>query len=216
MDRTIHTKRKRILLVSIFAFVAVLILWGIAFYQTNHLPYQIPDRIYELGESVPLGSNYFIEPDEDPNGYCVQVNRATLLTYQQLFEQYKLDSHSNSGLDEYGNAKSNYVYDVELTISNENNTNGYILFGRFLLIDKSLSLIFDGFLQSPVYPDLEDVGSLKLSPGTTKTLHFFFTPSTGAFQKSPGKVDSMMENGQFSLCVSEFPTRILIRLSNVS
>ena len=111
-------------------------------------------------------------------GYSVQVNDAKLLTYQQLFEQYNLDYHEYSRLDEYGNVESNYVYDIELNISNTDNTTGYIFFGRYLLVDKSLTLFYNSTIQALVYPELADVGSLKLKPGANKTLHFFFTPST--------------------------------------
>lgn len=40
--------------------------------------------------------------------------------------------HEYSRLDEYGNVESNYVYDIELNISNTDNTTGYIFFGRYL------------------------------------------------------------------------------------
>lgn len=213
MGKIIPFKRK-----SAFAVLSVLVClialtsWLAAFYHTNHLPYQIPDKIYKAGDWVPLGSNYFVSADENPDGYSVQVNSAELLTYQQLFEQYDLDSHEYSRLDEYGNVKSNYVYDVELTISNMDNTTGCIFFGRYLLIDQSLTLFYDSTIQAIVYPEFADVGSLKLEPGASKTFHFFFTPSTGAIQKNARKVEKMLAEDTFSLCVSEFPTRLLIKL----
>lgn len=213
MEKRIRLKRKIIIAVlSTLACLAGLAYWGVAFYHTNHLPYQIPDEIYQSGDLVSLGSNYFISPEENPDGYSVQVNDAKLLTYQQLFEQYNLDYHEYSRLDEYGNIESNYVYDIELNISNKDNTTGYIFFGRYLLVDKSLTLFYDSTIQALVYPEFADVGSLKLEPGTSKTLHFFFTPSTGAVQKRVRKVEKMLTEDVFSLCVSEFPARLLIKI----
>lgn len=120
--------------------------------------------------------------------------------------------HEYSRLDEYGNVESNYVYDIELNISNTDNTTGYIFFGRYLLVDKSLTLFYNSTIQALVYPELADVGSLKLKPGANKTLHFFFTPSTGTVQKRVRKVEKMLTEDVFSLCVSEFPARLLIKI----
>ena len=213
MGKKIRLKRKStIAVLSILACLVGLAAWMAAFYHTNHLPYQIPDKIYQAGDFVPVGNNYFISPDENPDGYSVQVNDAKLLTYQQLFEQYNLDYHEYSRLDEYGNVESNYVYDIELNISNTDNTTGYIFFGRYLLVDKSLTLFYNSTIQALVYPELADVGSLKLKPGANKTLHFFFTPSTGAVQKRVRKVEKMLTEVVFSLCVSEFPARLLIKI----
>lgn len=213
MGKKIRLKRKStIAVLSILACLVGLASWMAAFYHTNHLPYQIPDKIYQAGDFVPVGNNYFISPDENPDGYSVQVNDAKLLTYQQLFEQYNLDYHEYSRLDEYGNVESNYVYDIELNISNTDNTTGYIFFGRYLLVDKSLTLFYNSTIQALVYPELADVGSLKLKPGANKTLHFFFTPSTGAVQKRVRKVEKMLTEDVFSLCVSEFPARLLIKI----
>lgn len=213
MGKKIRLKRKStIAVLSILACLVGLASWMAAFYHTNHLPYQIPDKIYQAGDFVPVGNNYFISPDENPDGYSVQVNDAKLLTYQQLFEQYNLDYHEYSRLDEYGNVESNYVYDIELNISNTDNTTGYIFFGRYLLVDKSLTLFYNSTIQALVYPELADVGSLKLKPGANKTLHFFFSPSTGAVQKRVRKVEKMLTEDVFSLCVSEFPARLLIKI----
>ena len=181
------------------------------FYHTNHLPYQIPDKIYQAGDFVPVGNNYFISPDENPDGYSVQVNDAKLLTYQQLFEQYNLDYHEYSRLDEYRNVESNYVYDIELNISNTDNTTGYIFFGRYLLVDKSLTLFYNSTIQALVYPELADVGSLKLKPGATKTLHFFLRRAL-VLSKRVRKAEKMLTEDVFSLCVSEFPARLLIKI----
>lgn len=213
MEKAIPLKRRNIFAVLLtFVCLMALIAWLMAFYHTNHLPYRIPDRIYHAGDVVPLSNNYFVATDENPNGYSLQVNDVNLLTYHQLFEQYDLDSHNYSRLDEYGNTKSNYVYDVELTITNTDNTTGYIFFGRYLLIDKSLTLFYDSTIQALVYPEFADIGILKLEPGVSRTFHFFFTPSTGAIQKNVRKVERMLTEDVFSLCVSEFPTRLLIRL----
>lgn len=214
MEKMISLKRKPIFAVlSMIVFLIAFAFWLGAFYHTNHLPYQISDKIYQEGDLVPLGNNYFVSPDENPDGYSIQVNSTKLLTYRQLFEQYDLNFTDYSRLDEYGNVRSNYIYDVELSISNTDNTTGYIFFGRYLLIDKSLTLFYDSSIQALIYPDFADIGSLKLAPGVSKTFHLFFTPSTGAIQKNKMKVEDMLTEDVFSLCVSEFPTRLLIRLS---
>lgn len=175
MGKKIRLKRKStIAVLSILACLVGLASWMAAFYHTNHLPYQIPDKIYQAGDFVPVGNNYFISPDENPDGYSVQVNDAKLLTYQQLFEQYNLDYHEYSRLDEYGNVESNYVYDIELNISNTDNTTGYIFFGRYLLVDKSLTLFYNSTIQALVYPELADVGSLKLEARSQQNPSFLF------------------------------------------
>lgn len=214
MKRIFPSKNKSLFAaLLVMACLLILASWYAAFSYTNHLPYQIPDKIYQAGDVVPLGNNYFVSPNENPDGYSVQVNNAELLTYPEVFEKYSLDYRDFSRLDEYGNVKSNYVYDVELTISNVDNTSGYVLFGRYLLINKSLTLFYDSTIQALVYPEFTGIGSLKLEPGTSKTLHFFYTPSTGATQKNARKVKQMLTEDIFSLCVSEFPTRLLICLS---
>lgn len=215
MRRILTSKRKKLFAaLSVIVTSIMLVSWCSAFYYTNHLPYKIPDKIYQVGDIVPLGNNYFVSPDENPDGYSVQVNNTKLMTYQELFDEYDLNSQEYSRLDEYGNVKSNYVYDVELTISNTDNTVGYVLFGRYLLIDKSLTLFYDSTIQSLVYPEFAGAGSLKLDPGTSKTLHLFFMPSIGAIQKNEKKVEKMLAEDVFSLCISEFPTRLLIKLNS--
>ena len=76
MGKKIRLKRKStIAVLSILACLVGLASWMAAFYHTNHLPYQIPDKIYQAGDFVPVGNNYFISPDENPDGY--KIGRAS-------------------------------------------------------------------------------------------------------------------------------------------
>ena len=208
MGKKIRLKRKStIAVLSILACLVGLASWMAASVRVSTL--DVASSRMRMGGSAKSARAMV---DENPDGYSVQVNDAKLLTYQQLFEQYNLDYHEYSRLDEYGNVESNYVYDIELNISNTDNTTGYIFFGRYLLVDKSLTLFYNSTIQALVYPELADVGSLKLKPGANKTLHFFFTPSTGAVQKRVRKVEKMLTEDVFLLCFSEFPARLLIKI----
>lgn len=97
--------------------ISLLVLgWAARVYSIN-ADLDLPQKIvYPLGEIVPIENDYFDYEFEDMDGYSVQVLRSELVSAKEFLDRY----NAGDRLSELG-PYSDYVYAIEITVTNTNN-----------------------------------------------------------------------------------------------
>lgn len=90
--------------------------WGARAYSVN-TDLDLPKKmVYPLGDIVPIEHDYFDYESEDMDGYSVQVLRSELVTAEEFLDRY----NASERLPELG-PYTDYVYAVEITVTNSSN-----------------------------------------------------------------------------------------------
>lgn len=90
--------------------------WGARVHSVN-ADLDLPQKtVYPLGDIVPVEHDYFDYESEDMDGYSVQVLRSELVTAEEFLDRY----NAGERLSELG-PYSDYVYAVEITVTNSSN-----------------------------------------------------------------------------------------------
>ena len=90
--------------------------WAVRVYSVN-ADLDLPQKIvYPIGEIVPIENDYFDYAFEDMDGYSVQVLRSELVGAKEFLDRY----NAADRLPELG-PYSDYVYAVEITVTNTGN-----------------------------------------------------------------------------------------------
>ena len=148
--------------------ISLLVLgWAARVYSIN-ADLDLPQKIvYPLGEIVPIENDYFDYEFEDMDGYSVQVLRSELVSAKEFLDRY----NAGDRLSELG-PYSDYVYAVEITVTNTNNpyTNekGIALL-LYNLVGKNYILSIDNIcfaISNPHMPGL----SFSLQQNASKTI----------------------------------------------
>lgn len=202
---------KKLLPISIFLILSLI--WGISYYNANKSPYQVPTEYYSKGDIVDIGMNFYDSSSENPVGYKLQVCNATIKTYRDMLTELGKSDSAVPPIDEYGYPRADYVYDVELKISNENNKDGYLVLSRYLLIDKALTLEINYELWDILLPDVAGAAAITLKPNTEKIIHIPFTPTGRSQRHYRDTTNQRILNSNFALCISEYPVRKMLRLT---
>lgn len=148
--------------------ISLLVLgWAARVYSINanlDLPQKI---VYPIGEIVPIENDYFDYEFEDMDGYSVQVLRSELVSAKEFLDRY----NAGDRLSELG-PYSDYVYAIEITVTNTNNpyTNekGITLL-LYNLVGKNYILSIDNIcfaISNPHMPGL----SFSLQQNASKTI----------------------------------------------
>ena len=111
---------------------ALLAIWGISFANANNVPYRPMSEYYKIGNDVEIGLNFFDVAAENPDGYIIRVNNATVRDYRTYYKSLSgtVDEKSFTSI---GASVPKYVYDVEVTLTNTYNTDGLIYLNRYEL-----------------------------------------------------------------------------------
>lgn len=186
--------------------IALLILWAVKHYETNSRKYPQLVETYEMGETVELEEDFFIDANENPKGYSVKVNSARLVEYKSYLEE-------SGGVFDAANftpvfPAPKYAYLLNVTLKNTDNTEGYIAAIKYSLYNKSL--------QIPVDLELWDLSGgtpgFKLLENSEVDVTIPFTANISDCGINNPLMEKMMEQEDFFFCVSEFPVRKLIRI----
>lgn len=208
--------KKRVVkwIVPLAALAVLAAVWGVFFARTNDLKYRPETAIYPAGETVEIGKNYFEAVTENPDGYSICVKGATLRDYRGYTESLggTVDDKMYAAI---GVDPPKYVYDVEIVLRNENNTEGLIHLYRYSLQDQSLTIPIDFELWGLLAPQIKGNAVFRLQPGTEETVHLPFVPEPRNGTVNEAKTERMMENDTFYLCVSHYPTRKLLEVAPV-
>lgn len=193
---------------------ALLAIWGISFANANNVPYRPMSEYYKIGNDLEIGLNFFDVAAENPDGYIIRVNNATVRDYRTYYKSLSgtVDEESFTSI---GASVPKYVYDVEVTLTNTYNTDGLIYLNRYELQCGAMTMPVDFEIWNLLTPQLEGNAVFRLKPGTTEVIHFPFVEQPMNSMAAPEKTNKTIETGTFYLCVSYCPTRKLIELNNV-
>lgn len=157
-----------------------LLLWGVRVYQVN-AGISLPEtKIYQMGETVPFGKDFYFYSAEIIDGYEVTVLSARLMTYQEFMAEY--GQQEDYIADEWHRPR--FVYDVEVEISNRNreedNTRGINMI-NFSLHSVNDILQVNNDLFSMLYPHLDASWGFALRPESSMVMHIPY--GTAGYQK---------------------------------
>lgn len=202
----IERHHKMVSFASFAILIILLVVWFIKFKDTNTLKYK-PVIEYYSG-TVDIGNNFFFDADENPDGYSLKVESAKAIKYQDFLDFYNIKVSSE---DEYY-TKPEYVYDLEITVTNNYNTDGYIFAGKYCLYNNSLQLPINHELWNLIAPEIDGYQVFKVKKGTHITVHLPFTAMPADQLTNSKEVTRRILNEEFYLCISEFPVTKMLSL----
>lgn len=202
---------KKLIAAALIIFLSIF--WGMSYHRANQSPFQVPTENYPKGSQVDIGMNFFDGTSENPVGYKLQVCSSAVKTYSEMLKELGQDNNAVPLIDEYGYPRPDYVYDVELKVNNDDNTDGYVVISRYMLVDRALVLEMDYALWGMLFPDAQGAAAIKLKPGTEMTIHIPFVPSARSTRLYKDSTNSRMKSDDFSLCISEYPVRKLLEIN---
>jgi hypothetical protein len=109
---------KRIMIIT--ACVVLAAAWGVRFYFVNKDIDRPILQVFEKGEEVPIGKDFYHRSDEDRNGYTFTVLDSELLTIADFMQKYEAADEQRELMGEY----TDYVYAVRVSITNHYNMGG--------------------------------------------------------------------------------------------
>lgn len=161
---------------------------------------------YYQDQWVELGGSYFRSHDEFTNGYSVMVKEYEILSKQSYFDKYHLD---NSSVNE-GNPFE-YIMEVTVAIQNDENKDGKVQIGDWVLIGKNNDFV--AYLDQQLLMDSDEritsiVSSVTTIPGKDIEIKL---PFPMIFLDDAAEVDT---NAPYKLAVTKYPVRNYIILEN--
>lgn len=195
--------------------ILLLALWGGRVAYLNLTCERPQIKIYPMGETVHFGENYVELSTENMNGYSIKVNKASVKKTEDFAAEHNitLPERPPEGSEEaiYFYLPE-YIYDVEVTITNTGNTEGGIDLYSTVLVSKNILLQVDKTVWGALYPHMKGQMGFKIRENTEVTLTFPFAPQ--AFEEEIGYVDlNKLISRDFHLMVTKYPLdqRILVK-----
>lgn len=208
---TKSSKMTKLSLITSFCLVIIILaLWAIQFAKINHQKFDTKVEIYEMGETVEIGENFFGDARENSNGYSVRVNKVELVEYKSFLEQNGGSLESGDFTEAFPAPK--YTYLVEVTIENVANEEGAIMILNYALYHKALKLPIDFELWGLMDERFTGEAGFRLRENTEVTLTIPFTPMSLDTGNNSAELEKRMLNDEFYFCICEFPTRKMIRI----
>lgn len=198
---------KRVIIVLLVA--AIFTAWGIRFYNVNSQSEKQIIKIYNTGDTVPIGDNFFQTANEDNKGYEFTVIGGTVKTIEQFLKENGKEPDYITQLAPTAFVPS-YVYLLEVKVRNNGNTNkkGFNLVGM-TLITSNLQLQVNDYMFDILYPKLAGMYGFAVRPDTEMTMYLPY-----AATKSIDKyIDyDYLTSEQFSFVISWYPEEIRIKV----
>ncbi len=203
-------KRKILIVLSLVLTLGILVriaYVNIAAERPQIVTYQISDR-------VAYGDNFYERSDEQRNGYFLTVNRVRLVkTTDFAAEQgFSLPEAPEAGSPEAELFYvPEYVVDMEVTIENQGNTEGYIDLYHTRLISGSLDLWVDETIWDALYPHMLGDTSFKIRENTEADMHLPFALNLSYKLNNLADV-SDIAGRTFYLHVTQYPVQQLVEI----
>ncbi|MBQ9673117.1 MAG: DUF5028 domain-containing protein [Ruminococcus sp.] len=198
---------------KIFAFwcmalsLMLLIVWFIRIISVNTNAFHQTTEIYNTDEMVNLDGNFFFDSNEDTKGYFIKVNKAILKDYKKYLNSYGEKVEEDP---EFPTPK--YVCLINVTIKNENNSNGYLNTLGFSLFDRALQIPIDYEVWNLIDESIDGNTSLKLRKNSEVTLDLPFVAQSLDEDLNSKELNDRLENNTFQFFICDFPIRKLINV----
>ena len=194
-------KRKVILITAGVAFV----LWLAAVIRINITSEHQQIKIYEIGDVVSYGQNYYEGKYEIIDGYKAQVLSGNVYKYEDYLSLMDIPGQDNS--------RQKYVYDLEICFYNEDldSERGINLISTYLAsADDRLAINID--LLTQIYPQLGDSPTeFRIRPGTSMVMHIPFQMEYIS-ALYVGDEEKFLKGNEFYLNVTQYPEKQLVRI----
>lgn len=196
------------LLLFIILFLFILSIYINRVLEVNNVAYKVATEQYQCGIPVAIGSNFFFDASEDPEGYEVTVLSSDLLSRSEYEKVHGVS------LETLNVEIGDYLFDVRVSFKNVNNySNGHIFLRKYSLYSGALELPINYDILNLINPKLSQLSGFSLEPEAELTVQLPFTAMEAASLSNSVLINDKMQNEKFYLCISEFPIRKIIELS---
>lgn len=183
----------------------VLTLWGFRVYHINVGIEEQKTEVYQIGEVVSLGEDFYFSSTECIDGYEISVLSAKLMTYQEFVKEH--GEREDYIEDEWMRPK--YVYDVEVEIWNRNfeedNSRGINMVVLTLNSINDVMQVNDD-LFTLLYPHLDAAWGFALRPESSMVMHLPY--GTSGYQKYD--TYEGIDGKEWYLLLSMYPVKKMI------
>lgn len=204
-------RRKYLFLSLSIVLLILLVLWAFQFEKTNRLKYSQQVEVYEMGEMVEIGENFFVDDNEKLDGYSIRVNGAKLVEYQDFIESNGEVVNEADFSEAYPMPK--YIYLLNITMKNTENTEGSVMALKYALYHNSLQLPVDFTVWGLIDENFEGYPYIKVKENTEAEITVPFVPMAADLGMDAKRIESMMEEDPFYFCICEFPIRKMIKVT---
>ncbi|MCD7775643.1 MAG: DUF5028 domain-containing protein [Clostridiales bacterium] len=208
MMKTKIKSKTVVILVLVFAVIAV---WLVRFIYLNVNSEHTVIEIYNQGEFVEYGDNFFYRSREQRNGYSIKVVSAKLMTIEDFLPTIGMtyDEYVTMS-EEQSTYIVSYVLDVDIILKNTDSTEGN--FDRLDTRVNALNFSFqsDDLLFDYMYPDLGGSFSFKVRENTEHEMHIPYVLIESDEQCFD--MDSLMKKDLY-LNITQYPVKKMIRLN---
>ena len=193
---------------GIFVLIA-LVVWGVLIYRINNMAYHQKEEYYSMGEEVELGNNFFDTIDENMNGYSIKVNSATLKKYRDYLQSF---GKTKSEIENISEIEHKYVCLLNVTISNKDSDDGRIVFNQMALYNGAVQIPIDFSIWNIIDPKIDGNTAIRLKKNSKVDIVLPFLTQDLDEIRDSDKLNCRLENGEFDMCVCDFPVRKLIKV----
>ena len=162
-------------------------------------------KVYEIGDVVPFGQNYYEESYEIIDGYKAQVISGNIYKYEDYLTLMDIPGQKDS--------HQKYVYDLEICFYNEDldSERGINIISTYLAsADDRLAINID--LLTQIYPQLGDSPTeFRIRPGTSMVMHIPFQMEYIS-ALYVGDEEKFLKGNEFYLNVTQYPEKQLVRI----
>lgn len=197
-------RRKRIIIASFC--IVLLGAWAFGVICLNAAAEQQQQQVYQVGDRVDYGDNYFDYSSEIIDGYSLEVLSAKVYEYDAYKEYMRIKTDTSAEWN------SDYIFDVEIRFFNEGGSEGKggIPFISTYLASVDNRLAVDTKLVGAMYPQLGgDPFGFSIRPGTDMILHIPYQ-----IEMIPalyvGDEKKYLETSDFYLNVTQYPVKQLV------
>ena len=209
-----RAKKKKInviiLIISAVILAIAVVFWIVQYNITNSKAIPQLVEYYEMGEFVEIGDNFYVDAKENLEGYSIRVNGATLVNYKDYIEANGGTVDMSVITEDYPMPKYSVLLDI--TVKNENNTEGSLMVLKYMLYERALTIPVDFQIWQLIDENFDGYPFLRLVENTEADMVIPFSPNTHDTGTNEGELERRMEEEDFYFCICEFPVRKMIRV----
>lgn len=198
-------KRRRILWT---AAVLLVVLVGRILWVNLHAA-AFPQKVFPLGQWVPLEGDFFYTSLENTDGYFVRVSSAEAMTYEEFLERFE------KPLDYLGEESRHDVIVLKVDFKNQDNTQGGVLIRDLNLVNSARSQSFNPSVNymAIANPDFDPyTEGIKIQPGTDASLFFVYDTVSRADKVTYLEQQAGKESLTMFLNVSLYPVHKMVEM----
>ena len=211
IKRAKKQKINRVIFISVTILIAaLLVLWGIQYYNVNKNAIKQEIEYYEMGEFVEIGDNFYYSAGENLNGYSIRINSAKLEDYIEYVEKNGGEIREENYSADYPVPK--YIAVLDMTVKNEGNTEGGVNTHYYWLYTDALCLSIDYEVLALVEEYFTGYVGFKIVEDTEADMTMTFASMGSDAGLDFDGLNKKLEENEFYFSVCEWPVRKVIKV----